>query len=153
MLRFCGSLFRNLTFLKNKWRIGSAPGLLLSQEGEARTPRGNVHVRRRVKQQNRSNLLWRTIYAERAVRCNNCVVTLTFLCLYALTSSFAPNYASIIRQDLIATTPFRARTMPVFAHKNGYARVLASIIPSLQLLPQLQLCSPLLLTKRSFSHS
>ena len=35
MLSFCGSLLRNLTFLKNKWRIGSAPGLLLSQEGVA----------------------------------------------------------------------------------------------------------------------
>ena len=34
----CGWILRNKTFLRNKWRIGSAPGLLLSREGVV--PRG-----------------------------------------------------------------------------------------------------------------
>ena len=32
---FCGLRLRNQTFLRNKWRIGNSPGLLLSREGVA----------------------------------------------------------------------------------------------------------------------
>ena len=36
----CGWILRNKTFLRNKWRIDSAPGLLLSREGVV--PRGYI---------------------------------------------------------------------------------------------------------------
>ena len=38
----CGWILRNKKFLRNKWRIGSAPGLLLSREGVV--PRGYARV-------------------------------------------------------------------------------------------------------------
>ena len=39
-ITYCGWILRNKTFLRNKWRIGNAPDLLLSREGVV--PRGYI---------------------------------------------------------------------------------------------------------------